>query len=426
MIRLTSQIFWAACSPFLSIAIVLGVGFYLARSGTVTAKDSKLLSTILINILYPALLFTNVLQGVSSDNVKSFLIMTLASFVILATGSILGYIVLLLTNPPSDFRYGTILATAMGNYGDMVLAVVISLGNQPPFSNGDSAKGVAYVAAFICFSNIFFFTIGYKYIGEDFKHLRQPLVSAADSIAIGDVEQKGSTIELLQATSSSSSEEPSVFVMDAKVAGSDLEPITSSPSQNEETHSVPIQDPSALINSTRKWYRPQLSARTLFWLTTLFNPCTVSTILGLTCTMIPSLRSLFYTPDPTVQSPLAFTFKSMTLLGGAAVPVGILNVGTALGRLSVRDFAPARVIGGIAVCRLVLMPVLGIVSVQALVQLEAAVPTASTTVYLTQFWHPEGAADAIASVIVVQYGIAIFTMTFALAIMLSSLQPLKV
>ncbi|KAJ3291657.1 Protein M3 [Rhizoclosmatium sp. JEL0117] len=374
----------------------------------VTAKDSKLLSTILINVLYPCLLFPNVIVGVKPSNIGSFGIMTVASAAIVVLGLLLGTIVLKLTNPPPGFRYGSVMATAMGNHGDMVLAVCISVGNLPPFSAGDSAKGVAYVGAFICFTNIFFFTIGYKYIGEDFKNLPKADQSSLTVVETVTATRKESHLESIETRiETSEAVQPSNILI-----------------IEEDTKSKPT------IYSTAKE-----------WAIIFFNPSTIATILGLIVTMVPVLRNLFYTDDTltatATSQPLAFIFKSFQLVGGGAVPIGILNVGTALGRLQLKKFAPIRVIGAIGFCRLILMPVLGIVLVQVLathgiidandkmmrfvIMLEAAVPTASTCVFLTQFWHPKGESDMIASVVVVQYGIAMVSMTFALAVMLSLL-----
>lgn len=44
-----------------------------------------------------------------------------------------------------DIGFGCTAATAMGNFGDLTLAVVMSIGDSPPFSKGDAAVGIAYV-----------------------------------------------------------------------------------------------------------------------------------------------------------------------------------------------------------------------------------------------------------------------------------------
>ncbi|KAJ3128403.1 Protein M3 [Physocladia obscura] len=403
-IALTGTIIWSACSPILEIAFVLGihtaifqgflskqivtaVGIYLSRSKTVSTTDSKLLSTLIINIMYPCLLFTNVITGVSTANVASFGIMTIASIVITLIGFAFGFIVMGLTRPPSDFRYGTVMATAMGNYGDMVLAITLAVGNFAPFNAGDASKGVAYVAGFMCFATIFAFTVGYKLIGEDFKHMPKSVLA-------------------VNTTPISEADDLAIVITDESLD-----------TKNVDTSSLK------------------------YWLKTCFNPNTVATLLGLLITLIPVLRNLFYTESTATETatsqPLAFIFKALQLVGNAGVPIGLLNVGSALGRLEFKKFAPIRVITGIALCRLIVMPILGVVLVQVLVShgiidgndkmmqfvmmMEASIPTASTTVYLTQFWHPRGEADAMASVVVVQYAVAFVTMTLSLAIILSLL-----
>ncbi|KAJ3128404.1 Protein M3 [Physocladia obscura] len=390
-INLTGTVIWSACSPILEIALVLGnepyltaAGIYLSRSKTVSTTDSKLLSTLIINIMYPCLLFTSVVEGVSNANIAAFGIMTIASVIITAFGLTFGILVMALAKPPADFRYGTVMATSMGNYGDMVLAITLAVGNFAPFSDGDASKGVAYVGAFLCFANIYTFTVGYKLIGEDFKNIPR-------------AEQAARTDENIP---------PEIIV-------------------TEEIANAKIADTSSLK----------------YWLKTCFNPNTVATLLGLLITLIPVLRNLFYSDSTATETatsqPLAFIFKAIQLVGNAGVPLGLLNVGSALGQLQFKKFAPIRVITGVAVCRLIIMPILGIVIVQVLVShgiidandkmmqfvmmMEAAIPTASTAVYLTQFWHPRGEADAMASVVVVQYAIAFVTLTLSLAVILSLL-----
>jgi hypothetical protein len=78
-------------------------------------------------------------MGINQQNINKFGIMTAAAIFNTVTGLILGFIVLKLTNPPVGFRYSAILATAMGNNGDLPLAIILSLGNSYPFQQGDAA-----------------------------------------------------------------------------------------------------------------------------------------------------------------------------------------------------------------------------------------------------------------------------------------------
>ncbi|KAJ3358012.1 Protein M3 [Entophlyctis luteolus] len=364
----------------------------MARTGTISASNSKLISTILLNVLYPALLFTKVVEGVSLTNIASFGIMTVASAVILAFGFVFGLIVLKLGNPPEGFRYGAVLATTMGNYGDMILAIILTVANNAPFSDGDSAKGVAYVAAFIFFANLFLFTVGFESLGKDFKHMLPPVSQ--------------NEVEIVTPKSLTSS--------------------------NIDAETVQVE-----IHDDERFDKQKFLASLKHWVLMCLNPNMVATVVGLFVTLIPALRNLFYDGNTASTQPLGFLFNALELVGNGAVAIGLLNVGSALGRLQFKNFAPTRVILGITLSRLILMPVIGIVVTQALarngiidandkmmqfvIMLECATPTASTVVYMTQYWHPRGEADAIASVIVVEYCVALVTMTMALAVSLSVL-----
>ncbi|KAJ3331734.1 Protein M3 [Blyttiomyces sp. JEL0837] len=176
-----------------------------------------------------------------------------------------------------------------------------------------------------------------------------------------------------------------------------------------------------------------------FWVRSLLNLANVSSIIGLFVTSIPALRSLFVPSDPTTstEAPLSFLFEVFTFIGAAAVPMGLVNLGAALGRLTWKGLLPYPIILSITTARLLIMPVLGIVLVQVLVNagvldekdkmlrfvlmLETTVPTASSTVFFTQMWHPKGEATAIAGVILVQYAAAMVTMSVSLVVILSLL-----
>ncbi|KAJ3021333.1 UNVERIFIED_CONTAM: hypothetical protein HDU68_009679 [Siphonaria sp. JEL0065] len=150
------------------------------------------------------------------------------------------------------------------------------------------------------------------------------------------------------------------------------------------------------------------------------NVVSARTIIGLVIASIPQLRAIFKQSEVNgPEAPISFLFEVLQFLGNAAVPLGLMNLGAALGRLDIRSLISYRVITGITICRLVVMPILGIVVVEALVaygvidatdkmlrfvlMLEACMPTASSTVYFTQMWHPKGEANAIAGVILVEY-----------------------
>lgn len=91
--------------------------------------------------------------------------------------------------------------------------------------------------------------------------------------------------------------------------------------------------------------------------------------------VIPSLKGLFVTlptspAAPDGQPPLAVILDAATFLGGASVPLGLTGLGSALARIHVPRSEWKRLpfgsILGLAVGRMILQPILGVVIVQGL------------------------------------------------------------
>ncbi|KAJ3096466.1 Protein M3 [Phlyctochytrium planicorne] len=542
----------------------LGHGLALIR------KCSKILTPfalqVLIWVLYPSLLFTKVIMGIDVSNIAQFGIMSAASVFMLTLGLVIGYVVLKVTNPPIGFRYGTMLAVAMGNHGDLPIAIVLSLGDSPPFAHGDAAKGVAYISGFLCLTNLFFFSIGYKLFGEDFRdtNTTSPIPSMMDishpatinhpasggivasstmdsptnlsaspstnnnnSIAMPSPSTTGAghpaAMALTRASSfkfgggkglirresfsmtsrmadagwdGSQDERNSGGVRDRaelkdglgsapelvrqvsqkeglgrQISLKDLGPKQSSQNDLGKGSSVVLSvdnvefgsnspldasDDKARRQTGVGWFIRQtttspakakfgnapttkISEETWFWIKAFGNLANIATIAGLIIAVTPPLRQLFVLPTNATggesEPPFQFIFETLKFLGDAAVPIGLVNLGAALGRLNVKSLLPIRITLAIAFARLVLFPVIGIAIVVGLVSakaidpedkilrfvlmIETCVPTASSTVFFTQLWHPRGEADNIASVVLIEYSIAAFTMIVCLTISLS-------
>ncbi|KAJ1565726.1 hypothetical protein HK405_011727, partial [Cladochytrium tenue] len=169
MLALSGRIVWAACRPILKILVEMGIGFAVARCGMLNAEGSKIIATILVWVV----------SGLDANDLSAFGIMTVASAAIVGLGFLAGILILRVTNPPVGIRYATIMATALGNSGDLPLAIVLSLGDSAPFSTGGSTTGAAYISAYLCFFNIFNFTVGYLFFGEDAKAVRAAAAAAA-------------------------------------------------------------------------------------------------------------------------------------------------------------------------------------------------------------------------------------------------------
>jgi predicted permease len=114
------------------------------------------------------------------------------------------------------------------------------------------------------------------------------------------------------------------------------------------------------------------------FLQTLLTPCSVSIILAFIIAIIPVLKALFVpdvpgvnmSPAPDGQPPLAIILNTTTFIGGASIPLGLMTLGSALARMEIPGgrlrCLPLGAIGALAIGRMVIMPILGVLIIQGL------------------------------------------------------------
>ncbi|KAI9360813.1 auxin efflux carrier, partial [Zopfochytrium polystomum] len=174
--------------PCKSLAAPSVLGFGLSRKGVIQPEGSKTIATVLVWLCYPCLLFSNVVIAIGNpdnpDAMYSFGTMTIASIINICIGLAIGNAVLWAVRSPIGFRYGTVLAVTMGNHGDVAMAIILSVASRAPFDSGDSTVGIAFVSAFLFFTNIFVFSAGYTFFGEDYKMLEAAVDEECDGDAL--------------------------------------------------------------------------------------------------------------------------------------------------------------------------------------------------------------------------------------------------
>jgi hypothetical protein len=112
-------------------------------------------------------------------------------------------------------------------------------------------------------------------------------------------------------------------------------------------------------------------------LKSFLSPPSLSIVVSFIISVIPPMKALFVPgvpgtnipPAPDGQPPLAFIMSTATFIGGASVPMGLITLGSALARLNVPRSQwrslPLSAIGSLAVGRLLVMPILGVLICQA-------------------------------------------------------------
>jgi predicted permease len=161
-------------------------------------------------------------------------------------------------------------------------------------------------------------------------------------------------------------------------------------------------------------------------------------IIGFVFALISPIRGLFVTTSSREEGtePLRFLLETIAFLGSFAVPLGLINLGSALGRIKINNLLPLRYIFSIVLAKLFIIPAIGIVIAQLLtfrsslispddkllrfifmfqvcsyrLNSQGAVPTANTLVFLTQYHSPNGEADAVAGVVLIEYIVSILTL----------------
>ncbi|BGP42192.1 Protein M3 [Rhodotorula kratochvilovae] len=184
----------------------------------------------------------------------------------------------------------------------------------------------------------------------------------------------------------------------------------------------------------------------------LLTPPTISLVTALICALVNPLKALFVPVDdygwhptaPDGDPPLAILLDTAAFIGNASVPLGLLVLGSTLGRMRIpRPISklPLYSICALALCKVVLLPIIGYVFVRGLAQhtnlvsqdnhvlqfvmiFFSVVPTATTQCALTVIFAPEDGesnADILASYLIAQYAIFVFSSVILTALTLRNI-----
>ncbi|KAL0959186.1 hypothetical protein HGRIS_014466 [Hohenbuehelia grisea] len=180
----------------------------------------------------------------------------------------------------------------------------------------------------------------------------------------------------------------------------------------------------------------------------LCAPASLAILIAFPIAVVPKLKALFVDvpganlpPAPDGQPPLAFVIDTAAFIGGASVPLGLICLGSALARLKIPrhqwSTLPLGAISWLAIGKLVLMPVLGVLIVHGLVDAGmirredkvlqfvcmffSCLPTATTQVFLTQVYSGTGTAEHLSAFLIPQYIIMFLSITGLTAYCLSTL-----
>ena len=109
------SIFVASIRAVGCAATLAAAGLWMARRGLMTPQLSKGLSQLSVKLAIPALLFGSVVPGISLDTFTYAWPLLLLPAVYLLLGALIGLLMLVIVQPPADFRLGVVAACTFGN-----------------------------------------------------------------------------------------------------------------------------------------------------------------------------------------------------------------------------------------------------------------------------------------------------------------------
>jgi len=384
----------------------------------------------------------------------------------------------------------------------MVIAVVLTIGDYPPFQPGDAMVGVGYVSIYTTLASSLMFTIGDYLIRSDYEGAaaRKPMVASAelnghDSDARPLLLQQqhhavaadgDGTVEL--APLEADLHEPAAVAADGshvtngdapkyhlQARGSSAAMLlpredAHAPEANADDdahsqssgHDADLENGavSAAVPSGKSHYRlpaipwpawlrepyQRTSAKcapVTRVLRKLVTPPNIAVLCGLVIGSIPAVRELLLPPSATgsarSQAPLKFLYDTLTMLGNAAVPLGLMNLGASLAKLKMGGPLSRKLVAIVTVTRLLVMPAIGlgivylladIIKVPQLVEspmlqfvlvMETCVPTATFVLILSQLHGSDG--RNVATLLLTQY---IFLLVTASAFIFATIQIIQV
>lgn len=388
---------------------------------------------------------------------------------------------------PHRFRYGMLAAGGWGNYGDIPTAVIMSITGNAPFNGEkDQDLAVAYISALILYYMFTFFPLGgIKLIALDFKGpevepeevqgkirkrrefllhglpkvLKEKALHREDD-SKHDCENQVESSERTQCEKVT--DEPvdprphpggdilfheDTTIMDSSEAVQTISRRTESFSpppmatihteDKDGSPSYPLLPTNPIIHPiSRRWKSILPTMRTAF--ESICMPASLAIIVSFVIALITPVKALFvqvdgyYMPSaPDGEPPLAFVIDFADFIGAASVPLGLICLGSALARLNVPrsqwSSMPVGAILSLAVVRMVVMPVLGVLICKGLIHVDfiskddkvlqfvciffSCLPTATTQVFVTQVYSGTGSADHLPAFLIPQYLLMFLSMT---------------
>ncbi|CAI0431968.1 unnamed protein product [Linum tenue] len=353
-----------AIVPLLKLLSIAVIGLILAHPGKqiIPRATFRLLSKLVFALFLPCLIFTELGESITLENMAKWWFIPVNVLVSTAMGFLLGLLVVVICRPPPQFNRFTIIMTAFGNTGNLPLAIVGSVchSKDTPFGPHCHSRGVAYVSFAQWVAVILVYTFVY--------HMMEPplqfyeIVEEEEGLEIEEVEQSEDVSRpLLVEAEWPGIEEKETEHSKSPFIARVFNSISSLSQSNFPDLDLSVETSTTSPRSIRCLAEPRVvrKMRVVAEQTPIqhiLQPPTIASLLAIIIGTVPQLRSIVFGYD----APLSFIKDSFEILGGAMVPSVMLVLGGMLSEGPKDSTLGLRTTIGITVARLLLLPLLGI------------------------------------------------------------------
>ncbi|CAN0865498.1 Protein PIN-LIKES 1 [Linum grandiflorum] len=341
----------ASLMPVLKLLIITALGSFLAiDSVDILGMDArKHLNNVVFFVFNPALVGSNLAKYITLKNVVLLWFMPLNILFTFIIGSLLGWLLIRITEPPRALRGLVLGCCAAGNLGNMPLIIIPAVCKErgSPFGEVDTcyAHGLAYGSLSMAVGAVYMWSYVYNimriyssrsYQGPKFEALTH---AAADTLQ-DQLSKHCCSGPLLPLAKSSATEGHTEF---------ELVSMTSE-----------HKDKVLFLEKIKQGIQ---IFGTMFNMRRLFAPSTIGAIVGFAVGVIPRMQEALVGDT----APLRVIQDSASLLGEAAIPTVTLVVGANLLQGLKGSEVRSSVITGIIAVRYIALPLTGIIIVKSAV-----------------------------------------------------------
>ncbi|KAG6704481.1 hypothetical protein I3842_07G135200 [Carya illinoinensis] len=339
------QLFITASVPVLKVLLITALGSYLALDSVdILGEDArKHLNTVVFYVFNPALVATKLAQTITFESMVKLWFMPINILFTFIIGSVLGWIVVLVTGAPPRLRGLIVGCCAAGNLGNILLIIIPSVCKEKggPFGAPDVCQtyGLAYVSLSMAIGAIYLWSYVYNIVRISSRSGTRE--SEANEFSISKPARESSTSDLGVREPLLSS--PKEFLI---------------PENNKDQYALPctraVARSEVAVSDKVKQHISVLLRR--INLKTIFAPSTIGAIVGFTIGLIPDIRKLLIGDGALLR----VIQDSASLLGDGAIPAVTLIVGGNLLKGLKGPGIQKSLIIGIIVVRYIALPLTGI------------------------------------------------------------------